>query len=101
MKQFTGSYLNESPPPPCPGPFQPTNLSLATCKVVRDNVGMPPDRIALFLLTGSFNAVTIAPVAYVGFPRPETRFTLGGTVLLGYAGLTLAPVVFLPHHLLR
>ena len=60
---------------------------------------MPPDLIALFLLTGSFNAVTIATVAYCGFPRPETRFTLVVTLLLVYALLTLAPLVFLPHRL--
>ena len=50
------------------------------------------------LLTGSFNAVTIATVAYGGFPRPESRFTLVVTLLLVSAALTLALLVFLPHH---
>lgn len=56
---------------------------------------MPPDLIAMFLLAGSLNVVTIATVMYVGFPRPETRFTLVVTLLLVYAVLTLAPLVFL------
>jgi len=51
---------------------------------------MPSDLIAFFLLAGSSSAVTIATGAYVGFPRPETRFTLVVTLLLGYALLTLA-----------
>jgi hypothetical protein len=59
---------------------------------------MASDLIAL-LLTGSFNAVTIATVAYGGFPRPETRFTLVVTLLLLYAVLTLALLVFLTRHL--
>ena len=63
---------------------------------LRDNAGMPPDLIALFLLTGAFSAVTIAVIMYAGFPRPETRFTLVVTLLLVYAVLTLAPLVFLP-----
>jgi len=50
---------------------------------------MPPDLTALFLLAGSLSAVTIATVMYVGFPRPETRFTLVVTLLLVYALLTL------------
>jgi hypothetical protein len=58
---------------------------------------MPPDLMALFLLTGALSAVTIAVIMYVGFPRPETRFTLVVTLLLVYALLTLAPLVFLPH----
>jgi len=37
---------------------------------------MPPDLIALFLLTGALSAVTIAVVMYNGVPRAETRFTL-------------------------
>ena len=41
-------------------------------------------------------AVTIAVVMYVGFPRSEPRFTLTGTLLLVYARLTRAPLVFLP-----
>ena len=56
---------------------------------------MPPDLMALFLLTGALSAVTIAVIMYVGFPRPETRFTLVVTLLLVYAVLTLAPLVFL------
>jgi hypothetical protein len=56
---------------------------------------MPPDLIALFLLTGASSALTIAVVMYTGFPRPETRFTLVVTLLLVYAVLTLAPLVFL------
>ena len=59
---------------------------------------MASDLMAL-LLTGSFNAVTIATVASVGFPRPETRFTLVVTLLLVSAVLTLALLVFLPHHM--
>jgi hypothetical protein len=60
---------------------------------------MPPDLIALFLLTGALSALTIAVVMYNGFPRPETRFTLVVTLLLVYAvlTLTLAPLVWLPH----
>ncbi|MBM4258794.1 MAG: hypothetical protein FJ147_23190 [Deltaproteobacteria bacterium] len=57
---------------------------------------MPHDLVALFLLTGSLNVVTIATVMYCGFPRSETRFTLVVTLLLTYALLTLAPLVFLP-----
>jgi len=60
---------------------------------------MSLDLMALFLLTGSSNAVTISTVMYVGFPRPETRFTLVVTLLLVYAVLTLALLVFLPQHL--
>ena len=59
---------------------------------------MPPDLIALFLLTGALSAVTIATVAYCGFPRLETRFTLVVTLLLVFAVLTLAPLVFLSPH---
>ena len=73
-------------------------LSLAICSDLRDNAGMPPDLSALFLLTGSFNVVTLTTLMYVGFPRPETRFTLVVTLLLVYVLLTLAPVVFLPRH---
>jgi hypothetical protein len=62
---------------------------------------MPPTIIALFLLTGSLNAITLATVAYCGFSRPETRFTLVVTLLLVYTVLTLAPLVFLPHRLLH
>jgi hypothetical protein len=53
---------------------------------------MASDQIAL--LTDSFNAVPIATVAYVGFPRLETRFTLVVILLLVYAVLTLAPLCF-------
>jgi hypothetical protein len=72
-------------------------LSLATSAELRDNAGMPPDLIALFLLAGALSAVTIATIMYVGFPRPEIRFTLVVTLLLVYAVLTLAPLVFLPY----
>ncbi len=58
---------------------------------------MLPDLIVLFLLAGALSAVTIATIMYIGFPRPETRFTLVVTLLLVYALLTLAPLVFLPH----
>ncbi|MGE0823076.1 MAG: hypothetical protein AB7G75_08830 [Candidatus Binatia bacterium] len=51
--------------------------------------------MAMFLLIGSLGAVTIATVVYRGFPRPETRFALVVTLLLVYALLTLAPLVFL------
>jgi hypothetical protein len=61
---------------------------------------MPPDLMALFLLAGALSAVTITTIMYVGFPRPETRFTLIVTLLLVYAVLTLAPLVFLFPHLL-
>ena len=74
-------------------------MSLVTCDNRRDNAGMSLDLMALFLLTGSSNAVTISTVMYVGFPRPETRFTLVVTLLLVYAVLTLALLVFLPQHL--
>ena len=50
------------------GPLCLIKLSLATCGDLRDNEDMPPDLIALFLLTGSLNTVTITTVAYVGFP---------------------------------
>jgi len=50
--------------------------------------------IALFLLTDSLNAVTIVTVAYVEFPRPETRFTPVVMLLLVYAVLTRTPLVF-------
>ena len=53
---------------------------------MRDNAGMPPDLIALFLVAGASCAVTISTVMYVGFPRPETRLTLVVTVLLDSAG---------------
>ena len=76
---------------PCPG-----KLSLATVSDLRDNAGMPPDLMALFLLTGAVSAVTIATLMYAGFPRPETRFTLVVTLLLVSAVLTLAPLVCLP-----
>ena len=74
-------------------------MSLTTCGDLYDNAGMPPDLTALFLLAGASSAVTIATVMYAGFPRPETRFTLVVTLLLVYALLTLAPLVFLPHRL--
>jgi len=61
---------------------------------------MPPDLVALFLLAGALSAVTIATLMYVGFPRPETRFTLVVTLLLVYVVLTLTPVVFLFPYLL-
>ena len=61
---------------------------------------MPPDLVALFLLAGALSAVTIATLMYVGFPRPETRFTLVVTLLLVYVVLTLTPVVFLSPYLL-
>jgi len=54
---------------------------------------MPPDLIALFLLAGSRSAVTLALVLYVGFPRPETRFTL--VVMWLFVSVLLA-LVFLP-----
>ena len=85
--------------PPYPGPLLPRKLSLATSGDLRDNAGMAPDLIALFLLAGASSVVTIATVMYVGFPRPETRFTLVVTLLLVYTLLTLAPLVFLPHRL--
>ena len=56
---------------------------------------MPPDLLALFLLTGASSALTLAVVLYTGFLRPETRFTLVVTLLLVYALLILAPFVFL------
>ena len=61
---------------------------------------MLPDLIVLFLLAGALSAVTIATLMYVGFPRPETRFTLVVTLLLVYVVLTLTPVVFLSPYLL-
>lgn len=58
---------------------------------------MPPDLIALFLFAGALSAVTIVTIMYIGFSRPETGLTLVVTLLLVYALLTLAPLVFLPH----
>jgi hypothetical protein len=72
-------------------------LSLATQSDLRDNAGMPPDLIALFLFAGALSAVTIVTLMYIGFPRPDTRLTLVVTLLLVYALLTLAPLVFVPH----
>ena len=62
-----------------------------------DNAGMPPDLIALFLLAGALSAVTLVTILYVGFSRLDTRLTLVVTLLLVYALLTLAPLVFVPH----
>lgn len=62
---------------------------------------MAPQLTALFLLLGSFCVVCIATVAYAGFPRFETRFTLVVTLLLVYLLLTLAPLVCLPSRLLH
>jgi hypothetical protein len=76
-------------------------LSLASLLLLRDNTGIPPDLTALFLLAGALSAVAIATVMYVGFPRPETRFTRVVTLLLVYAVLTLAPMVFLSPHFLH
>jgi len=72
-------------------------LSLATFSDVGDNAGMPPDLIALFLLAGALSAVTLVTILYVGFSRLDTRLTLVVTLLLVYALLTLAPLVFVPH----
>jgi hypothetical protein len=74
-------------------------LSLATFSDLCDIAGIAPDLIVLFLLAGALSAVTIATIMYVGFPRPETHFTLVMTLLLVYAVLTLAlaPLVLLPH----
>ena len=58
---------------------------------------MPPDLIALFLLAGALSAVTLVTILYVGFSRLDTRLTLVVTLLLVYALLTLAPLVFVPH----
>jgi hypothetical protein len=63
---------------------------------VRNNRGMPPTLVPLFLLLGSFSALTIATVMYAGFPRSETRFPLVVTLLLVYAVLTVTPLVLLP-----
>ena len=76
-------------------------MNLVTQSDLRDNAGMPPDLLALFLLDGVLSAATTAVVMRTGFPRPETRFTLVVTLLLVYALLTLAPLAFLfPHVLL-
>jgi len=64
---------------------------------LRDNTGMPPDLIALFLFAGALSAVTIVTIMYIGFSRLDTRLTLVVTLLLVYALLTLAPLVFVPH----
>jgi hypothetical protein len=74
-------------------------LSLATFGDLRENKDMSPTTITLFLLVGSFNVVTIATIAYCGFTRPETRFSLVVTLLLVYALLTLAPLILFPHRL--
>ena len=84
MREFTRSYLRDCPALFCSDPLFLAKFNLATCGDLYDNAGMPPDLMALFLLTGLFNAVTIATVMYIGFPRPETRFTLVVTLLLVY-----------------
>jgi hypothetical protein len=94
---FTGSYVCESSALLHLGPLFSCKLSLATVADLRDTKGMPPDLIALFLLTCASSALTIAVVMYNAFPRPETRFTLIVTLFLVYVLLTLAPLVFLPH----
>ena len=99
MRRFTACDSSERPTLHRPGPFPPGKLSLALSCAMRDNAGMPPNLMALFLLAGASCAVTISTVMYVGFPRPETRFTLVVTLLLVYAVLTLAPWVLLPHSL--
>jgi hypothetical protein len=76
-------------------------LSLATFGDLRENKDMSSTIIALFLFLGSFNVVTIATVAYCGFPRPETRFSLVVTLLLVYALLALAPLMLFPHRLVQ
>ena len=83
----------------CASPFWPVKLSLATFGDLREKKDMSSTIIALFLFVGSFNVVTIATIAYCGFPRPETRFSLVVTLLLVYALLTLAPLVLFPHRL--
>ena len=83
------------------GPAHLGKLSLATCGDLRDNAGMTPQLTALFLLTGSCGAVTLAAGMHVSFPRLETRFTLVVTLLLVYVLLTLAPLVFLPVQVLQ
>ena len=93
MRQVTESYLNDSSVLPRSGPPFSSKLSLVTWNDLRDNVSMVSELTTLFLLTGSFNAVTIATIMYTGFPRPETRFTLVVTLLLVYALLALAPLV--------
>lgn len=60
---------------------------------------MTPPLTALFLCRGSFCVLLSATVAYVGFSRLETRFTLVVTFLLVFVLLTLAPVVFLQSRL--
>ena len=72
-------------------------MSLVTVDDLRDNAGMPPDLVALFLFAGALSTVTIITIMYVGFSRPDTWLTLVVTLLLVYALLTLAPLVFVPH----
>ena len=72
-------------------------MSLAPCGDLRDNVGMTPDLIALFLRTSSFHALTFAAVMSTGFPHPKIPFKVVGTVLLLSVLLTLVPWVFLLH----
>ena len=61
---------------------------------------MLPDLIVLFLLAGALSAVTIATVAYGARARETQSATLVVTLLLVYAVLALAPLVFLSPHVL-
>jgi hypothetical protein len=70
-------------------------MSLAPGGDLRDNVGIIPDLIALFLRTRSFPALTLAAVLSPGFPHPKTPGKVVGTVLLLSILLTLVPWVFL------
>ena len=54
-------------------------MSLAPCGDLRDNVGMTPDLIVLFLQTSLFHALTFAAVMSTGFPHPKTPIKVVGT----------------------
>jgi len=68
-------------------------MNLASYGDLRDNVGMIPDLIALFLRASSFDTLTFAAVMSTGFPRPKILFKVVGTVLLLSVLLTRVPVV--------
>lgn len=56
---------------------------------------MSPILMATFVLFASLGAILLALFAYLFFPCPETRFTVVVALLLVYAVLALAPLVFL------
>ena len=68
-------------------------MSLVPYGDLRDNVGMTPDLIALFLRASSFPTLTFTAVMATGLPRPKIPCKVVGTVLLLSVLLTLVPLV--------